>query len=102
MKRTYRFAVRTGTVTCALPGARRVVLPVIPGILKHPAPDELSSLLTRPAVVRKYTLAALRYASWPVLRQFPREWLRECVETAPLRPSRKRALRFLLSSGSDP
>ena len=97
MKCTYRFVQSAATVTCALPSGRRITVPVIPGILKHPAPERLPTLLRNPNVVRKYTVAALRKAAWPILTQFPRGWLRECLEEARLKPSRHRALAFLLS-----
>lgn len=97
MRATYRFAQCTETVTCELAQGRRIRVPVIPGILKHPRPDQLPVLLAMPSVVEKYTMEALRKASWPVLSQFPRAWLRECLERARLKPSRREALTFLLS-----
>jgi len=97
MKCTYRFVRSSATVTCVLPSGRHIAVPVIPGILKHPAPEMLPTLLCNPHVVRKYTVEALRQASWPILAQFPRSWLRECLEGARLKPSRQRALAFLLS-----
>jgi hypothetical protein len=71
-------------------------LPVIPGILKHPLPEMLPDLLQRPNVAYKYALEAVRQASWPVLRQFPREVLRACIDAADIRPSRRQAILFLL------
>jgi len=97
MKQTFQFVQNWGTVTCELMPGIHVKVPVIPGILKHPTPDVLPVLLRNPDVVRKYTMEALRMASWPVLRQFPRDWLKECLGHARLRPSRRRALTFLLS-----
>ena len=97
MKRSYRFVESVGTVRCTLEGGREVTLPVFPGILKHPTVDELRELLARPAVARKYTIVALRKASWPVLREFPRAWLETCLVEADLRPGRAEAIRFLLS-----
>jgi hypothetical protein len=70
---------------------------VIPGILKHPQPEQLPGILIRPGVVEKYTAEALRKASWPILRQFPRAWLRECLQRASLDPARREALMFLLA-----
>ena len=96
MKRTYRFARCIGTVTCRFPSGEQVTLPVIPGILKHPLPEMLPELLQRPNVAYKYVLEAVRQASWPVLRQFPRDVLRACLDAAQVRPSRHRALLFLL------
>ena len=96
MKRTYRFARSVGTVSCLFPSGERVDLPVIPGILKHPLPEMLPDLLQRPNVAYKYTLEAIRQASWPVLKQFPRDVLRSCVDAAGIRPGRRAALLFLL------
>lgn len=97
MKRTFRFAKSIGTVRCEFSSGQQVDMPVIPGILKHPTPEMLPVLLRDPAVARKYTIEALRSAAWPILVQFPREWLKECLDRAGLRPSRKKALAFLLS-----
>jgi len=97
MRRTLRFAKSIGKTTCELSPGNEITVPVIPGILKHPRPEELPTLLSRPSVVRKYTMLALAKASWPVLRQFPRAWLRLCLENAHVKPSRRRALVFLLS-----
>jgi len=96
MKRTYRFAGGTGSVTCRLPDGTSVTLPVVPGILKHPTPESLAPLLVQPDVARKYTQEALRHASWPVLELFPKEWLRDCLPDARLQPGRRKALLFLL------
>jgi hypothetical protein len=97
MKRTFQFVQSDRTVSCeAAPGCC-VEIPVIQGILKHPAPDTLPMLLQKPAVARKYTLEALRKCSWPVLKQFPAEWLRQCLPHARVRPARKAALEYLLS-----
>ena len=96
MKRTYRFVESVGNVRCSLGPGREVVLPVFPGILKHPSVDELRKLLEKPAVARKYTILALRKAPWQVIREFPRDWLETCMTQADLRPGRERALRFLL------
>ena len=98
MRRTYHFAESTDRVTCELGPGRSVQVQVIPGILKHPRLDQLPALLVRPHVARKYAATALSKASWPVLRQFPRQWLRECLELAPMKPTRREALAFLLSS----
>ena len=97
MKRSYRFVESVGTVQCVMRSGRRITLPVFPGILKHPTVDELRELLLKPAVARKYTVAALRKAPWQVLREFPREWLEACLDDAYLRPGRAEAIRFLLS-----
>jgi hypothetical protein len=97
MKCTYHFVQSAATVMCALPSGRRITVPVIPGILKHPTPEMLPALLCNPNVARKYTLEALRKGAWPILRQFPRDWLRECLADARLKPSRLKALTFLLS-----
>ncbi|MEW6747741.1 MAG: hypothetical protein AB1486_33860 [Planctomycetota bacterium] len=97
MKQTCTFVKAVAIVTCEIVPGRTISVPVIPGILKHPRVEELQALLANPNVVTKYTLEALRKASWPILRQFPRAWLRECLPHAHLKPSRRRALEFLLS-----
>jgi len=97
MRRSYRFVESVGSVRCPLGSGREVVLPVFPGILKHPMVGDLKDLLARPSVARKYTILALRRAPWQVLREFPRDWLEACLPEADLRPGRERALRFLLS-----
>ena len=96
MKRTYRFAQSIGSATSNLPDGTVLTVPVVPGILKHPTPDALPSILAHPDAVRKYTIEALRHASWPVLRLFPRDWLKECLDAAGLKPRRHQALLFLL------
>ena len=96
MKHTHQFARRVGTVVMTSPSGERAVLPVIPGILKHPSCERLPELLEKPNVARKYTVLALQKASWPILRQFPEDWLRECIDEARLPASRKKALLFLL------
>lgn len=102
MRRGLRYAHASRTAVCALPGGRVVKVPVMPGILKHPAEDALDALLTQPAVLRKYTIEALRVATWFVLRDFPQAWLRECLDDARLRPSRRRAIEFLLDGSDSP
>jgi hypothetical protein len=97
MKCSYIFAEHTDETTCELAPGKSVTVPIIPGILKHPRPDQLPALLTNPGIVKKYTMAALRKASWPILRQFPHFWLRECLDQAGVEPARRDALAFLLS-----
>ncbi|MFA5044114.1 MAG: hypothetical protein WC381_10635 [Kiritimatiellia bacterium] len=97
MKKTYYFASAMGTVPCVAPSGATIDVPVIPGLLKHPTPDALPMLLRNPDVARKYTMEALRKASWPILRRFPAEWLLECLDEAHLTLSRRRAIMFLLS-----
>ena len=97
MKRTYKFAHVSATVSCRLSKDRVIVVPVVPGILKHPTTGLLQELLGNPHVVRKYTIEALRRAPWPILRQFPRNWLLECLNGANLDPPRLAAITFLLS-----
>ena len=63
MKRTYRFVKPTQRVEYRLPSGKTVTVPVVPGILKHPRPDELPEILTRPAAMEKYTVEALRKAA---------------------------------------
>jgi hypothetical protein len=96
MRRRYHFATSIGSVSCRLPDGRSVTLPIVPGILKHPTSEALKSLLVEAGVARKYTVEALQHASWPVLRLFPREWLRTCLPDARLQPRRKKALVCLL------
>jgi hypothetical protein len=97
VRRTYRFVEATQMVTCRFPSGRHVTVPAIPGIMKHPPPERLPELLRRPEVVEKYTSLALAKAAWPILRQFPRVWLRTRLDVVPMRRSRRRALVFLLS-----
>jgi hypothetical protein len=97
MKFTCRYAQHDEVVTCQLASGERIRVPVIPGILKHPHPEQLRTLLASPRVVEKYTIEALRKAAWPVLRQFPRAWLRQCLDRAALPPARREALAFLLA-----
>ena len=97
MKVTYQFAEHSDAVNCKLASGECVQLPVIPGILKHPHPDQLRALLARPGVAEKYTAEALRKAAWPILRQFPRAWLKQCLQHAVLKSSRRKAIAFLLA-----
>jgi hypothetical protein len=83
-------------VRCQVSADRAIDVPVFAGILKHPTVEALRRLLKNPDVVRTYTLAALRKAAWPILRRFPRDWLRECMPEADVRPTRRKALEFLL------
>ncbi len=96
MKRTMIFARSIGTVHFEAAAGQVYELPLFPGIFKHAAPSELAELLSNPAAVKKYTLEALRTAAWPLLREFPHDWLRACLPIAHLRPGRRRALEFLL------
>ena len=97
MKRTYTFVQRVGTVKPTLPDGSTVEIPIFPGIFKHLQTDQLPELLKNPDILRKYTLEALRKASWPILRQFPPSWLKIHLEEAYIRPGRLNALKFLLS-----
>jgi hypothetical protein len=101
MKRTHQWARCIATATVRYPSGRRVRLPVIPGILKHPSCEDLPRLLENPRTAHKYTIQALRMASWPILRQFPADWLRERLEEANLPPPRRKALLFLLGGSAD-
>lgn len=96
MKRTCQFAASRGVVTVSLASGGSVEIPIIPGILKHPHPDELAELLKDERVARKYTRLAIEKMAWPVLRQFSREWIVMNLENASVRPGRLRALNFLL------
>ncbi len=97
MKQTLVFVKSLGTITCRMQSGVNVTLPIVPGILKHPSTEMLPNLLTRPEVACKYTIEALRKASWPVLRLFPKKWLRQCMPDARLPNGRRAALDFLLS-----
>ena len=96
MKRTVRFARPLGRVACKTENGVEVELPVFAGILRHATLDELESLLADPIVARKYTRRVLEIAAWPVVREFPRDWLLECLQELELRPGRRGALEFLL------
>ncbi len=75
-----------------------IEIPLFPGIFKHVAPRELAELLSDAAAVRKYTCEALMTAAWPLLKEFPRDWLRVCLPHIHLRPGRRRVLEFLLAA----
>ncbi len=96
MKRTVIFARSLGTVRFEAAPGQVFEIPLFPGIFKHAAPRELAELLSNAAAVRKYTSKALRSAAWPLLKEFPRNWLRICLPRVRLRPVRRRALEFLL------
>lgn len=96
MTRTYRFVKPVGTVNCALSDGTSVRLPVFPGIYKHLPADELVPLLEDEYTARKYTRLALERAAWAILREFPRDWLAQCLEEAAMRQGRRRALLFLM------
>jgi hypothetical protein len=81
-----------------MPNGRTVEVPVFPGILKHPLVSELAVLLVRPEVALKYTREALRIAPWPILKEFPGDWLRENLSEANIRPGRLKALTFMLDA----
>lgn len=97
LKRSLRFVQRAPTVDVKLADGTLLGIPVVTGILKHPAQDRLPTLLRKPEVLRKYTCEALRVAAWPVLRLFPRDWLLDNLPHASVRPGRAEAIRFLLS-----
>jgi hypothetical protein len=97
VKRTCTFVKKTGTATFLSEIHGKVEIPLFPGILKHLSVEELSKVVESQAAVRKYTREVLRTAPWPVVREFPRFWLRVCLEDVPLREGRRRALEFLLS-----
>ncbi|MCX7016199.1 MAG: hypothetical protein NTW86_27185 [Candidatus Sumerlaeota bacterium] len=96
MKQTAGYIHSMGTARCWIAPDRCIVLPVAPGILKHPALEDLPGLLEDPDVARKYTVEALRRAPWQVVREFDRRWLLECLAQADLSPGRRAALEFLL------
>lgn len=94
---SHAFARVTATIVCRTERGDRIRVPVCHGLLKHPSPDQLSTLLRDPVVLRKYTQLALQRAPWTVLRRFPAEWLLECLGAANVRPGRRAALEFLLA-----
>jgi hypothetical protein len=96
MKRKIEYVQSRGSVTVSLAGGGSVQIPVIPGILKHPHPQELPELLKDERVARKYTRLAIEKMAWPILRQFPREWIIANLKDATVREGRLRALNFLL------
>ena len=96
MKRTYTFVTAHEVVHCEVNGIS-IALPVFVGVLKHPTERQLRELLTRPEVARKYTCEALRRLPWPALRQFPHDWLRQCLPTSSLPEPRRRAVEYMLS-----
>lgn len=100
MKRTLHFATSRGSVSVSLASGGSVEIPIIPGILKHPRPDELAELLKDERVARKYTRLAIEKMAWPVLRQFPREWILVNLKNASVKPGRMRALVFMLDPSS--
>ena len=98
MKRTFCFAKHEGFVMSPVGPRERIRLPVVQGILKHPDVAELRSLLRKgPHVAEKYTREALRHAAWPILKEFPKSWLLKVLEVTDMRPSRRKALKYLLS-----
>ena len=97
MRSGQRFVKPSGTVVVRMPDGGEIEIPVVQGILKHASPEALAELLKDPRVARKYTLEALRVAPWPVLRLFPREWLKACLPQARLPEGRLKALEFMLS-----
>jgi len=96
VKRTSRFLGSDGHVVCKLESGEEILLPVFPGILKHPTASELPGLLVHPNVARKYTREALRRGAWPIPKQFPHPWLLRCLDDACLLERRRRAIEFLL------
>lgn len=97
MKRTTVFVKSVGSVRCLLSGKQTVLIPIFPGILKHPTVGQLRKLLSDPAVASKYTVEALKIAPWPVLRKFPAKWLKRCLSEAHLGRRRRQAILFLLT-----
>lgn len=96
MKRPVHFARPEGYVPCPAGEGRKIRLPLFTGLLKHPAPGQLRRLLRQQDVAAKYTRVALREAPWPVLKEFPRSWLRHHLPATDMSPSRRRAIEWLL------
>jgi hypothetical protein len=97
MIRTCAFVRSIGVARCRLRTGEVLMIPVVPGLLKHPRARDLAGLLGDARVVRKYTREALKRAPWPVLRQFPHRWLKACMKDANLPRGRRLALQFMLS-----
>ncbi|RKX76125.1 MAG: hypothetical protein DRP87_12780 [Spirochaetes bacterium] len=101
MKRTYHFVKSTASIKYTTPAGEKVEIPLFPGILKHLSVTELHDVLNTSTAIQKYTSEALKSAPWPVLKQFPKSWLKTCLDNTKLRssirPGRLRALEFLLS-----
>jgi hypothetical protein len=102
MTRPYHFARPIGIAVCQIEGSETVSIPVFPGLLKHPHPSELVSLISDRDVARKYTRLALEKASWQILKEFPRPWLSSCLPEIKVRPGRLKALRFLMGLDKSP
>ena len=100
MKILEKYIKSEGTVQCEVSPGRFVSLPIAPAILKHPTLEQLPEILKRPDAARKYTIEALRHAPWQVVREFDREWLKECMEVADLRPARRAALDLMLGAAT--
>jgi hypothetical protein len=101
VKRTYRFVQSDGRVLCVLPSGKKIELPVVQGILKHPQVESLCRLLKDPDAARKYRREALRIAPWQVFREFPKQWPYAVMKEARVRPERARALDFMLKARPD-
>jgi hypothetical protein len=90
-----RYVEACGVVVCHTDEGP-LVIPVVPGILKHPTTEQLFDLLRDVVVARKYTHEALRRAPWRALRAFPHTWLVTCLAGANVPVGRRRALEFML------
>lgn len=98
MMRNVVFVSPQGSAVGRTEAGEAIVVPLIPGLLKHLSLEELRPLLQEPEVLSKYTREALRWAPWPCLREFPFDWLRNCLEGGWLREGRARAIRYLLDA----
>lgn len=98
MKRDVTFVSAQGSAEGFTVDGESIVVPLIPGVLKHLTLEELGPLLKQPAVLTKYTLEALRWAPWQCLREFPHAWLRACLAKGDLRTGRRQAIEFLLDA----
>ena len=96
MKRTYSFVKKVGTLRYELSTGQEIDIPLFPGILKHLSVRDLPKVTNSRAALLKYTREALKSAPWPVLKEFPRNWLISCLDKAEIREGRRRALEFLL------
>lgn len=90
------YVCSVGIARCEVAPNRRIAIPIVPGIFKHLACEDLPGILQNPVAARKYTVEALRVAPWQVLREFDRRWLTECLDRADLTAGRRAALEFML------
>lgn len=98
MKRTYKFEKSLGNIIIKTKADSEIEIPIFQGILKHPHNEELPELLSNFHTACKYTIQAIKFASWPLLRQFPASWILTCMEKADIPENRRQAIKYLLLS----